>query len=88
MFFIKRLVTFISATLGASLGIIVSAFVNWTLNLHTSFSHVFLYGVFFGALSGVAVAYLLTIYLMRKAKKFVKRKVDEYSGRFTTLRRI
>lgn len=88
MFLIKRLVTFISATLGASLGIIISALANWALNLHASYSHVFLYGVFFGALGGVAAAYLLTIYLMRRAKKFVKRKVDEYSGRFTTLRSI
>ena len=88
MFLIKRIVTIIAATLGASMGIILAAFANWAFNIQASFSHVFLYGVFFGGLGGIAAAYLLTIYLMRKAKKFVKGKVDQYSARFTTLRGI
>ena len=88
MFLIKRIVTIIAATLGASMGIILAAFSNWALNIQASFTHVFLYGVFFGGLGGIAAAYLLTIYLMRKAKKFVKGKVDQYSARFTTLRSV
>ena len=88
MFLIKRIVTIIAATLGASMGIILAAFANWAFNLQASFSHVFLYGVFLGGLGGIAAAYLLTIYLMKKAKKFVKGKVDQYSSRFTALRSI
>ena len=83
MFLIKRIVTIISATLGASLGLLVAAFANWALNLHATFSHVFLYGTFLGAIGGVGAAYMLTIYLMKKAKKFVKAKVEQYSQRFT-----
>ena len=72
MFFIKRIITIVSAILGASFGLILLSFINWAFSLSITFSYVFIAGVGFGAIGGVLTAYLLTRYLMNKARKFVE----------------
>ncbi len=88
MFFIKRIITIVSAILGASLGLILLSFINWAFSLSITFSHVFIAGVGFGAVGGVLTAYLLTRYLMNKARKFIEDRNSKMSARFTTLRSI
>lgn len=88
MFLLKRIVTVVSAVFGGALGLIIVAFCNWAFTLSMTAGHVFFYGAIGGALLGILASYLLTIYLMKKAKRFVAQKLMGLSGRLSNLRRV
>ncbi len=88
MFLIKRIITVISVILGGSLGLIFVAFLNWAFSLSLSFTYIFFIGVIGGAVTGVFASYLITVYLMRKAKRFVVSKLLGLNGRLSTMRSI
>ena len=88
MFVIKRIVTVVSAILGGALGVIIVAFLNWAFSLSLTAANLFFYGVAGGAVAGVLGSYLVTIYLMRKAKRFVATKLMGLHDRMSAMRRV
>lgn len=88
MFLLKRIIIILSATIGGSLGIILLALVNWAFSLSLTFSHVFVYGIISGAATGVVSSYMLTVYLMKKAKRFVEAKFGGLASRSGIVRTI
>jgi hypothetical protein len=49
---------------------------------------VFLYGLFGGAVLGILTSYLITMYLVRKAKRFVQDKFGGGGNRLTILKSV
>ena len=88
MFLFKRIITLISVILGGASGIIFLGFINWAFSLSLTFGHVFFYGVIGGAVAGVFTSYLVTVYLMKKAKRFVQNKLSGIASHFNTMRRV
>jgi hypothetical protein len=88
MFVIKRIVTVVSAVFGGALGLIIVAFLNWAFSLSLTAANLFLYGVGGGVVTGVLGSYLLTVYLMKKARRFLTDKFMGLNSRMSTLRRV
>lgn len=88
MFLVKRIITILSGFIGGALGIIFLAFINWVFSLSITQGQVFVYGVVGGAVLGIVTSYLITIYLVRKAKRFVQGKFGGDSNRLTILKRV
>ncbi len=88
MFKIKKIITVIAAIMGSSIGLLFMAFINWAFSLSLTFTNVFFIGVIGGAVLGVLGTYLLTIYLMNKAKRFVQNKFMNTGNRLTISKRV
>ena len=88
MFLIKRIITVALAVIGSLASIILLALINAVGHTGLTGGQVVLYGLIGGVVIGVLAGYLITAYIIRKARKFLFNKFGNMVQRFNFMKRV